>query len=294
MGDDAVQRTSDWMAVVRDDEHRRADAYLRDPYARLLRTAVAEEQVAYQIGLGAPVGVVVGRGRFGDAAVERGVAAGVRQLVLLGAGSDARCWRLALPSDLTAYEVDLPGQLDAKERAFEAAGLVPSAPRRRVDADLRGDWAAALAAAGHDAGRPTVWIAEGLFYYLDRGDSIELLSEIGRLSAAGSRVVFDVPHPAFARDPAKSAFLALMTRERVPVARVRGASGRAAAAGRVAARRVSAARPRGGPLSVGPADAAAARGQPPVGLVRARPAVRRARSWCAGCGLPYVAVRRLL
>ncbi|MGA4541471.1 class I SAM-dependent methyltransferase [Uniformispora flossi] len=157
-----------------------------------------------------------GAGRFGDAAVERAVAAGVRQLVLLGAGSDPRCRRLALPSDLTAYEVDLPGQLDAKESAFEAAGLVPSAPRRRVDADLRGDWAAALAAAGHDAGRPTVWIAEGLFSSLDRGDSIELLSEIGRLSAAGGRVVFDVPHPAFARDPAKSAFLALMTESGCP------------------------------------------------------------------------------
>lgn len=216
MGDDAVQRTSDWMAVVRDDEHRRADAYLRDPYAHLLRTPAAEEHVAHQIRLGAPVGVVVGRGRFGDAAVARGAAAGVRQLVLLGAGSDTRCRRLALPSDLTAYEVDLPGQLASKESAFEAAGLTPSTSRRRVDADLRGDWGTALAAAGHEAGRPTVWIAEGLFYYLDRGDSLELLSEIGRLSAAGSHVVFDVPHPAFARDPAKSAFLALMTESGCP------------------------------------------------------------------------------
>ena len=38
--------------------------------------------------------------------------------------------------------------------------------RRFVAADLTGDWTPALLAAGFSAGVATVWLAEGLFYYL--------------------------------------------------------------------------------------------------------------------------------
>ncbi|MCF2527350.1 class I SAM-dependent methyltransferase [Yinghuangia soli] len=203
----AVQATSDWMSVVRDDESRRPDAYLHDPHAHLLAGGRAVAEVAYLREIGAPFGVVIGRGRFGDAVIGRALGDGVRQIVELAAGSGTRAWRLGLPGDVSWYEVDLTGQLAAKEAALENASVTARCRRRSVDADLRTDWAAALANAGHDAAQPTVWIAEGLFYYLFRDDALAILRTVTGLSAAGSHLVFDVPHTDFARDPDKAALM---------------------------------------------------------------------------------------
>jgi hypothetical protein len=58
---------------------------------------------------------------------------------------------------------------------------------RQVVADLeQPGLAAALGAAGHDAGRPTVWVAEGLCYYLSLGANAALLADAGRRSAPRS------------------------------------------------------------------------------------------------------------
>lgn len=211
MGDAAVRTTSDWMAVMRRMEHERADAYLRDPHAHLLTGEPAISQVEYCLGIGGPFGVIIGRGRFGDSAVEQAVSAGVRQVVSLGAGSDTRPWRLPLPADLTWYEVDLPGQLDGKTKVFEEADLAPGCRRECVEADLRQAWDRALGAVGHDASKPTAWVAEGLFYYLERPDALAVTDTLTRLSAPGSRVVFDVPHPGFVTDPEKAEFARYMS-----------------------------------------------------------------------------------
>ncbi|TDT97503.1 methyltransferase (TIGR00027 family) [Streptomyces sp. 846.5] len=64
--------------------------------------------------------------------------------------------------------------------------------RITVAVDLREDWPAALAAAGHDPAVPTVWIAEGLLIYLPE-DAVELLlARISAQSAAGSRMGADI------------------------------------------------------------------------------------------------------
>ncbi|MDI2130721.1 class I SAM-dependent methyltransferase [Yinghuangia seranimata] len=214
MGDEAIQATSDWMAVMRDMEHRRADAYLRDPHAHLLAGEPAVSEVEYGLSLGGPMGVVIGRGRFGDAVIERAMTDGVRQVVGLGAGSDTRPWRLDLPRETAWYEVDLPGQLDGKNAVFDAHGLTVRCRRTCVDADLRGAWEHALAAAGHDPAHPTTWLAEGLFYYLDRDAALAITDTVTELSAPGSHLVFDVPHPGFVADRAE--FAAYMADRGVP------------------------------------------------------------------------------
>ena len=53
------------------------------------------------------------------------------------------------------------------------------------------DWAAKLVEAGYDAAVPTVWLLEGLVYYLRDPDVGTLLSKIGGLSAPGSAVFHD-------------------------------------------------------------------------------------------------------
>jgi methyltransferase (TIGR00027 family) len=67
------------------------------------------------------------------------------------------------------FEVDLPGVLAFKEAVLGGCGAVPRCERVTVPADLRGDWAAKLAAAGFDADQPAAWLAEGVIIYLTAG-----------------------------------------------------------------------------------------------------------------------------
>jgi O-methyltransferase involved in polyketide biosynthesis len=150
-----------------------------------------------------------------------------RQVVVLGAGMDARAWRLTLPQGLAWLEVDRPGVLEAKRAALAAAGAElggePASPMRAapsanalleaklgalartassagvplraerwagVAADLGAPgWQAALRAEGHDARRPTLWVAEGLLMYLEPARATALLAELAALSAPGSALL---------------------------------------------------------------------------------------------------------
>jgi O-methyltransferase involved in polyketide biosynthesis len=48
-----------------------------------------------------------------------------------------------------------------------------------------------------DAGTPTVWIAEGVFYYLDPDAMANILRDMARLSADGSRLIFSQLNAAY-------------------------------------------------------------------------------------------------
>ena len=130
---------------------------------------------------------------FYDDFVRRGVRAGCRQVVLLGAGYDTRAHRLGLPAGTTVYEVDTAQML-----AFKAAALAhhdfegaTSALRRPVATDLLGDWTTALVGAGFDASRPSAWTAEGLLQFLGRDECDRLLRRMTDLCAPGSRVAME-------------------------------------------------------------------------------------------------------
>lgn len=215
MGDKAVRVTSEWMAAIRRREHLRPDAYLDDPYAEDLITdpVAAAEQLSTLDRLSGPSGSVIVRGRLGNEVLKHAVAAGVRQAVTLGAGSDTRPWRLKLPQDLRFFEVDLPGQLDAKVKLL---GPPPSGERITAAADLRDDWMSALRRAGFDPRRPAVWVMEGLLHYLDRAQAGKLLGNLTAASAPGSWLTGDVPHRAFLSDPMHVEFLEWMAERGSP------------------------------------------------------------------------------
>lgn len=98
------------------------------------------------------------RTHFFDEYFDDAVGAGIRQVVILAAGLDARAYRLSWPPETAVYEIDQPEVLEYKTAILESHGAVPSANRRTVPVDLRDDWPAALAAAGFDAGRPHGWL----------------------------------------------------------------------------------------------------------------------------------------
>jgi methyltransferase (TIGR00027 family) len=128
------------------------------------------------------------RTRFFDDYLLGATATGIRQAVILASGLDSRAYRLEWPSGSVVYEIDQPAVIDFKTTTLIGLGAEPTATRRTVGIDLRGDWPAALQAAGFDPSTPTAWLAEGLLIYLPPDAQDTLLDTITGLSAPGSTV----------------------------------------------------------------------------------------------------------
>jgi methyltransferase (TIGR00027 family) len=117
----------------------------------------------------------------------------VEQVVVLGAGLDPLCLRLAphFP-EVRFYEVDHPDTQCVKRRALERRRAVP-ANLAWVPFDLAEQ---ALAAALHRAGlredAVSLVLAEGLLMYLPPPDVDALFAAVRSLSPAGSRFLFSM------------------------------------------------------------------------------------------------------
>ncbi|OIN79705.1 class I SAM-dependent methyltransferase [Mycobacterium malmoense] len=114
--------------------------------------------------------------------------AGIRQAVILASGLDSRAYRLPWPHGTVVYEIDQPRVIEFKTTTLAGIGAEPTAPRRAIAIDLRGDWPAALKAAGLDTAAPTAWLAEGLLIYLPPEAQDRLFDNITALSAPGSTI----------------------------------------------------------------------------------------------------------
>ena len=123
--------------------------------------------------------------------------AGVRQVVILASGLDARAWRLPWPAGTVVYELDQPKVLEFKSETLRDHGAQPTAQLVNVPIDLRQDWPKALQEAGFDASRPAAWSAEGLVRYLPAQAQDLLFERVHALSAAGSWLASNVPAEGF-------------------------------------------------------------------------------------------------
>ena len=74
--------------------------------------------------------------------------AGVRQMVILAAGLDARSLAPPWPDGTVVYELDQPKVLDFKSTPLREHGAQPTAQLVNVPIDLRQDWPKALQEAG--------------------------------------------------------------------------------------------------------------------------------------------------
>jgi methyltransferase (TIGR00027 family) len=123
-----------------------------------------------------------------DRALTEALEAGVLQVVLLGAGLDARPYRMPGLSKAVVFEVDHPStQRMKKERC---AGLkVEARELVYVSVDFaRDSLDQALEGAGHRRDQPSFWIWEGVTMYLPPEATRATLEVVGARSAPGSRV----------------------------------------------------------------------------------------------------------
>src|SRR5256885_6604207 len=203
-----VSRTAVLMAALRAEEGGRADRLVDDQLAPAFVSAAAvgggDIPTAAVLPPGASAFLAI-RTRFFDDAVLAACATGVRQVVLLGAGLDARAFRLDWPPGVRLFEVDLPELFAFKEPVVASAGAVPRAGRIVVPVDMRKDWTGPLTAAGFDGAVPTGWLAEGLLPYLNGAESDRFRSDVTGLSAPGSHLLFDHLHGIASDRPAMQA-----------------------------------------------------------------------------------------
>jgi methyltransferase (TIGR00027 family) len=132
-----------------------------------------------------------------DAFVDEAVRAGIAQCVILGAGLDARAYRLPALEGKKVYEVDHPSTQRFK-RSRSARLPAPLAELDYVSVDFgREALDERLLEAGFDASQPTLFLWEGVTMYLSHEAVDDSLSRLSRLAAPGSMLAttYSIPNP---------------------------------------------------------------------------------------------------
>jgi methyltransferase (TIGR00027 family) len=203
-----VADTAFAMCVVRAAEGERpaAERLFEDPYASLFHAGGAEAREGTQRFLDLPFftdGMRL-RTRFIDDVVRDGLAAGLGQVVLLGAGFDTRGLRLAeiQAGPAPVYEVDFAEQLERKRALLGAGGVTLPASIAHVACDLAAPdfdetLTAGLEARGFRRGGGAVFVWEGVLDYLDAGTARRNLEFMARVGGPGTRVVFTFGYTRF-------------------------------------------------------------------------------------------------
>jgi methyltransferase (TIGR00027 family) len=208
-----VADTAFSIAVVRAEEAERPEGerLFEDRYAATFAAAGAHVAESTQRFLDLPFfrdGVRL-RTRFIDDAVRDGLAAGLDQVVLLGAGFDARGLRMPEigARGASVYEVDTAKQLARKRKLLARAGAKIPARVVYVPFDFEDDIENALADAlerkGFRRRAGAVFVWEGVIGYISQETIDRSLRFMAREGGPGSRLVFTFGESTFDPETAR-------------------------------------------------------------------------------------------
>lgn len=138
-------------------------------------------------------GIVLARSRYIDDLLEDCLTEGMGQLVILGAGYDSRAYRFSeLRTKVKVFEVDHPAtQIVKVKKVTRLLGSLPSHVVYSPVNLMRGTLDKRLLDSGYDRSLKTLFILEGVSYYLSARAMDEILAFVASNSAKGSSVVFD-------------------------------------------------------------------------------------------------------
>lgn len=185
----SVSETALWTAALRAHESQLPDALFVDHLAAGLAGERGFALRARYDNPGVSESIAV-RTRYMDEVITKHPE--FRQVVLLAAGLDTRSARMPWPDGTTLFEVDHADLIEWKEERLVGLGARHRCDRRTVGIDLTLDWPAALVEAGWDPEVPTLWIAEGLLYYLPEADARAFVKLAGSIVPAGSTLTGDI------------------------------------------------------------------------------------------------------
>lgn len=195
-----IDPTCKLTAALRAKESLRPDRLYVDPYASELTDAEGRQFLAEVEELEPDPGRkpctvnynAIRTRFFDDLLLARAREDGFGQIVLAAAGLDTRAHRLAWPAGVTVFEMDRGSVLEYKLATLRKLGAEPRCDFRLVNADLTGEWLTSLQRAGFDSSRPSVWLLEGLLYYLSERDVSGLLAQIRAATSAGDWLCADL------------------------------------------------------------------------------------------------------
>jgi methyltransferase (TIGR00027 family) len=124
-----------------------------------------------------------------DEAVRMAAKDGIDQIVLLGAGFDARAYRMPELATCTVFEVDHPATQRAKRRRITAHAPLAKEVRHAPCDFMRVSLDQALDDADFDGTRPSCWIWEGVTMYLPNTAVDDTLGTIASHSSERSTLV---------------------------------------------------------------------------------------------------------
>lgn len=137
-----------------------------------------------------------------DDAANQALAAGVQQVVLLGAGYDSRAYRLPAFADVNVFEIDHPDTSAAKRRVVSAVLKRPPANVHFIPVDFDSESLPnAMKMAGFNPRQRTLVIWGGVTSYLKAATIDTTLSWVAGLAPESKLIftyvhqrVFDAPH----------------------------------------------------------------------------------------------------
>ena len=203
-----ISKTAVWVAAARAIGAREPDPSVRNPddlAAALLGepsqlhmvhpiiTALdaSYDEAMQDLETAGMVRAMIIRTRFIDEALERAIAAGTTQVLILGAGLDSHAYRCReLLSGARVFELDRPATLEYKQRRVNE--VLGAAPENLTYAplDLVEPIPATLARHGYDLSRRTFILMEGVSMYLPEA-ALQTTLRFIAAHAPGSSLVFD-------------------------------------------------------------------------------------------------------
>ena len=151
---------------------------------------------------------ITARTKHIDALLRKELKAGIKQVVIMGAGYDTRGYRFYkyFPK-VKFFEVDLPAMSALKKKRM--SNKLPKMPNNVTYAPIdfnTQDLGQVLASVGYKKDQKTFFIWEGVVMYLDAPAVASTLQFIGKNAAPGSSVVFDYIPPSvvkgtYTKDP---------------------------------------------------------------------------------------------
>ena len=137
---------------------------------------------------------IAARHQIADEAIAADVAAGTRQVVVLGSGLDTLAHRNPLPGTLRIVEVDHPVTQEWKRATVRAAGLPALDSQAYLPVDFEtDDLGGRLRDGGVDLGAPVVFVWLGVVPYLTRAAVDQTLALVS--TVPGATLVFDYANP---------------------------------------------------------------------------------------------------
>jgi methyltransferase (TIGR00027 family) len=168
-----------------------AEVFLTDEFRSMLQNSAGCEWIksrapgSYEFFLA--------RTAFFDHAVQEALCAGVPQVVFLGAGYDSRPYRFRdLIQKTRIYELDVDSTQNRKRQLLAKAGIPASPALTYVAADFsREELPDVLLRAGFDPAKRTLYVWEGVMYYLPPQAVDQTLQFIRQNSPPGSTLCLD-------------------------------------------------------------------------------------------------------